>query len=630
MKKILFLSLLLFLLVPSLVFAKDEKKIIINEIMWMGSSASTSDEWIELYNPTDQKIDLSRWVLSGVATGGGDLVIPESLTISANGYFLISNYSDSSDKSIVDIASDWVTTSVSLANSDRKIILKDRGGNIIDQANKNLGEPLSGSSNNKWSQERVNNPQDGTKSSDWYTSSEQVNLKDGFSDCATPRAQNSKEPEEKTIKEAKKELREVVIEGTITTPPNLLFDNRLYLQDESLGIRVYLSDDLWPMLETGNKIKIRGKITSYHGELELLVRDLSDFELLSSGESINFFQIKTGDHILWEGTFIKIKGKIIETSGDTFYVDDGSGKVKIYVKDYLEINLPDKRAGDFAEIMGIINNWDGSFRILPTKQNDIKIISQKTEKPNYSLPILQIKRLPKGSLVKTRGIVSASPKKLANTYFYIQDDSSGIQIYCWYKDYPNLRIGDYIEVSGELSEIYGEKRIKIKGSNDIKILGFRGPPIAVRIKISQLKDYGGRLVTVKGRIVKTSGKTFYISDGTGVVKIYITDLSGIKKPKTYKNDLVEITGIVSQSETGLRILPRVQSDFKLLWTKPKKPKKVARASTWRKLDLKEPTIVLETQKMSGNDYLKYLGISLMIISSASLILLGGLKLRKKI
>lgn len=627
MRKIIVFLLLFFVLLPKT--SAQEKTVVINEIMWMGSSASIADEWIELRNLTDYDIDISGWALSGAATGGGVLKIPEGKKIPANGYFLISNYSNSSDKSILNIEPDWITSSISLANSDRKYILLDSFDNIADEANREEGDPLAGDNKNKWSQERISGPTDGTKSNNWYTSSGQVNFKEDVFDFGTPGAENSPEPEVYKISEAKNQEREVVIEGLVTTSPSLLFDSRIYIQDETGGIRVYLKHDEWTKVSLGDRVKVRGKITNYYGEAELRIIDLSDYEFLEEGK-ITPFSIKTGEANSWEGAFVRIRGKITETSGKTFYVDDGTGAVKVFIKDSTGIKTPSKRKGDAVEILGIVNNWNGSFRILPRLVDDIKITSQVKEKIRYDLPIKQIKKLPKGSLVKTRGIVSVSPKTLANTYFYIQDEGSGIQIYCWYKDYPKLKIGNYIEVSGELSEIYGEKRIKIKGSSDIKILGYRAPPIPVKIKISQAQDYEGRLVTVRGRIVKTSGKTFYISDRTGTIRIYITKLTGIKKPRTYKNDLVEITGIVSRTKIGLRVLPRIQQDFKLLWTKPKKPKKVARASTWRKLDLPEQYLVFDMQKDGKNSFLAYFGLGMIIFSAISLIGLGGLKYKKVI
>jgi hypothetical protein len=42
--------------------------VVINEVAWMGTTVSTMDKWIELYNNTSDAIDLSGWTLS--ATDG--------------------------------------------------------------------------------------------------------------------------------------------------------------------------------------------------------------------------------------------------------------------------------------------------------------------------------------------------------------------------------------------------------------------------------------------------------------------------------------------------------------------------------------------------------------------------------
>lgn len=35
--------------------------VVFSELMWMGSTGSNSDEWIELYNQSDAEMDLSDW-----------------------------------------------------------------------------------------------------------------------------------------------------------------------------------------------------------------------------------------------------------------------------------------------------------------------------------------------------------------------------------------------------------------------------------------------------------------------------------------------------------------------------------------------------------------------------------------
>src|SRR5689334_9098402 len=93
--------------------------IVINELLWMGSSASTADEWIELRNLTDQPIDLSGWKLTKLS-GGVELAmltIPASKTIAAQGYFLISNYAATNTSSVLAVTPDVVDSAVALSNS---------------------------------------------------------------------------------------------------------------------------------------------------------------------------------------------------------------------------------------------------------------------------------------------------------------------------------------------------------------------------------------------------------------------------------------------------------------------------------------------------------------------------------
>jgi hypothetical protein len=51
--------------------------VVINEVAWAGTSTTkTTDEWIELYNPTGTAVDLTGWHLQAVdggPCGGGSV-----------------------------------------------------------------------------------------------------------------------------------------------------------------------------------------------------------------------------------------------------------------------------------------------------------------------------------------------------------------------------------------------------------------------------------------------------------------------------------------------------------------------------------------------------------------------------
>jgi len=177
------------------------------------------------------------------------------------------------------------------------------------------------------------------------------------------------------------------------------------------------------------------------------------------------------------------------------------------------------------------------------------------------LSLSAVRNTPKGQSVKTRGVVSVTPGQLSGSYFYIQDDAAGMQIYSSKKSFPHLTTGDGVEISGTMSEAYNEKRINVGAASDITVLGRE----TVRVHQKRTGQIGeaneGLLVRVTGTVTQTSGDTFYINDGSGQVKIYIKEETGIDKPPMKKDDLVTVTGIVSQYQDAYRVLPREQDDL---------------------------------------------------------------------
>ncbi|OGB80387.1 hypothetical protein A2011_02210 [candidate division CPR3 bacterium GWE2_35_7] len=135
--------------------------------MWMGSSISTADEWIELRNLEEQEVDLSGWILENAGASGSDLIIPDGSVIPANGYFLITNYSATNLNSALNTEGDWVTTSLSLLDSGEKLELINNWDRKIDET-PSAPWPAGNSSLNQ-SMSRVSIPGDGLLSINWYT-----------------------------------------------------------------------------------------------------------------------------------------------------------------------------------------------------------------------------------------------------------------------------------------------------------------------------------------------------------------------------------------------------------------------------------------------------------------------------
>jgi hypothetical protein len=112
--------------------------ILINEVAWAGTAASTADEWIELRNPGSNPINLSGWILKADDNSPN---IALSGTIPAGGYFLLER---TDDTTVSDITADLIYTG-DLNNSNEILRLFDPGSNLIDTANSD-GGPWPGNS----------------------------------------------------------------------------------------------------------------------------------------------------------------------------------------------------------------------------------------------------------------------------------------------------------------------------------------------------------------------------------------------------------------------------------------------------------------------------------------------------
>ncbi|NOZ28797.1 MAG: hypothetical protein GXP39_12195 [Chloroflexi bacterium] len=116
----------------------DGPGVVISEVAWGGTAASSRDEWIELYNAGDVPVDLSGWQLrSADGTPTIDLA-----GVLEPGAFLLLERSD--DETVRDMPADIVYTGA-LSNRGEQLLLVDASGRVVDSANADGGAWPAGS-----------------------------------------------------------------------------------------------------------------------------------------------------------------------------------------------------------------------------------------------------------------------------------------------------------------------------------------------------------------------------------------------------------------------------------------------------------------------------------------------------
>ncbi|MDD4607331.1 MAG: peptidoglycan DD-metalloendopeptidase family protein [Patescibacteria group bacterium] len=140
---------------------QPEPEIAINEIAWMGTPADANDEWIELYNPNIEPIDLTGWTLTAV---DGTPTIDLEGYILGYEYFILERMDETTLKNI---SADQIYTGV-LSNTGENLELKDADGNLIDSVDCSGGW-FAGDNDTKASMERVDFRAAGSQAGNWLS-----------------------------------------------------------------------------------------------------------------------------------------------------------------------------------------------------------------------------------------------------------------------------------------------------------------------------------------------------------------------------------------------------------------------------------------------------------------------------
>ncbi|MDZ7798784.1 MAG: lamin tail domain-containing protein [Patescibacteria group bacterium] len=753
MTKKIIISLLIILLVSNGLFIKAKKvqsyerpMVVINELMWMGSSISSYDEWLELKNLSDSRVDLSNWYLSKKSSGEEKLMleIPEGEVL--DNFYIISNYSSESEKSALNVESNLVDTSVSLSNSQLEIKLYDDKGNLIDTADDGSGQPLSGeySSGEVWqSMERNTKIEEGSLESSWHIASQKTGFKTD-QEFGTPGQENSNQP---PVIEAGED-REVLVGEKVYFDASDSFDpeedelsfswdfgdgqqgegitpHHVFQTVGDYGVTLTISDG-YNKVTASLSVVVKEKEEE---EEEFVFDEVNEEEDNQEEENENLdledentedkaknIEYDFSDKILINEVFPNPEGSDLENefielinkdnqpvnlrgwqiyNGKKYFTFEkdtlietesflvlGYQQTKIYLKNSgMTLQLLDPKqkvvngveypeaikGSSFARKAGT-NSWAWTSLVSPGSENEIlgdvkkkretedleevenseKVLGIKDEAEVKELEVSEAakisevsinraKELEKGQEVIVKGFVAVEPAVFGVQYFYLFDGQNGIKIYSYKKDFPDLKIGDYVKITGKISESSGEKKINIGSEEDVKILSDQDIfPEAIRLSLGEIDEtYFGSLVIVNGSVLENSKTKMLLSEETEEIEIYYKRGTNINGHDYKEGSQVEVLGILISydNDLGFRLLPRVNSDIRVLdEARVLGEEKISEAAEDEEGEVlgatSEKEIMIEGEDNKSNIY-KYLWVCLAgVIITGGTLLIKWFKARK--
>ncbi|MEI7792217.1 MAG: lamin tail domain-containing protein [Candidatus Berkelbacteria bacterium] len=464
----------------------------INEVYYDTVGTDSKEEWIELYNPTDLDLDLSGYELKSNEPAPFIIV---SGTIKAKSFFVIAR-NTAGFHTLYDLDPSIEAMTINLSNDGDYVVLLDPAGAEIDSI--------------AWG----NSAYPGIISSKVVKTGHSLERKIlGFDsdDCSV-------------------DFVEIPVPS-----PFAKYEKPTYLDSVELSeVLAYPADESREeFIELHNKTAIAVDLSGWV---------VDDEEGGSSGYTIpKGVRIEPNGYLAF---YHSMTGIFLNNDTDSARLLDPNGDLKSSV-------TYDKAKKDLGYAL-----FDGSWRwtAQPTPGNENQYKEAVVAISSGSSPS-------SASIASTNGAttvdgrVTAWPGVLSDQIFYLSTGSKGYEIYNYYGEFPELKQGDSVSVSGSLT---AANRIKISSSSAVNLKSGEIPVSPILLSISDIGErYTDQYVQIQGRISKTSGDTFYVADLVSAteIKILIRESTGIDKPPMKVGDIFKVAGIVSLYKNEYRILP---------------------------------------------------------------------------
>jgi len=550
---------------PTLTPTPLAKKIFINEFLpapyqdWNHDNVlDAGDEWIELYNASNQAVDLSGWQIDDAKNGSAPYQIPDGTQLDARSFMLL-------------FARD---TNVGLNNDGDTVRLLYPDDTVADkykyepiETNKSYARVPDGAA--KWSTLCLPTP--------------------GAPNCTNnATAAPTRVFNLTTIAEARAlPLGSVVsVLGSVIAHPCEfdLYGHELVLSDGSAGINVYMG---YParmscLMPRHEQIVVTGVISDHYGLTTLYPQ--SNFDLTRHYQEPRALApraVHTGNFgENAESMLVTIQGQVSNgKNGDTLWVNDGTGAVRVYADEFSHTTLEGIPRGSIVRVTGVGYQYNGG--VLPTEgyylrvraPDDVLVLERAEKLPEApggrggvdlgAVAIDQARAAATQNYVTVGGVVTMPPGVVDDRAFWLQDASGGIHVFVSTTAgaLPAIQLHDNVSVRGRIVNSFGARELRVELPDAIGVHGAGAPAEPVTLQTSQVDlSREGALVQIHGWVARFDGREIYIDDGSGPVLVYIDADTGIRWPRLHIGDPAIIRGIVARFRGAPEILPRLQRD----------------------------------------------------------------------
>lgn len=452
------------------VYAEVADHVVISESYGGGgnSGAVYKNDFIELYNPTSSKVDISGWEVFYTSTTGtfstkSDLYykVPNDTKIEAGGYFLIQAAAGAGGT--LDLPTPDAECNIAMGASGFKVKLEN-AGSIVDfvgagKANDSEGSlPAPAPSNSTSVQRKDNNGKSLGVTNGWDTDN---NGNDFYTGAPTPR--NSQYGQEARVA------------NPTATPPSgeVAVGTKITLSTTTTGtsIKYKLNDDeeseyTAPIVLNDDSF-IKGTAT---------IIAVASKEGMPSSDEVTFTYTKKAPLSIItaneaktkpEGTEVRVKGIVTySTQTRTIFMQDESGGICVDKSG----EMLNSYVGKEIDVTGTISLYGGMVQVTPASLSDIKITNDAPTMPDpfviTTYDLMNTDRAHEGKLIK---IENAQIKAIGGTDSKIYNHTitqGGVDTTLRTQALPGKNVGDYITITG-VAGYFNNPQIQTNAKDDV-------------------------------------------------------------------------------------------------------------------------------------------------------------------
>jgi len=378
--------------------------LVINQVQVTGGTGKSSNDFIELFNPTSSALDLKGYrLIKRTQSGTADTTIKSwttSAIIPAYGFYLWAN-------SDYKVQTADVTTSQTIAN-DNGIALRqgaENTGTIIDslgwgKISNGLYEGSPFPTNPTANTSLVRKPVAAGARQDTGNNAQDFELQNPSSphnSASSPELTVAAVPQpsaattnvaSSTPVTTKTSSTKIVstsgtnqVHGTVVVVPGMFSRVSLYLANPPLQVSLSTAD--WPKLSLGDTVTVSGKISQTISGPKLTLRTANDLTVTGHGAALaptalTLAQVTT-EHA---AELITVQGKVSQASATTFSLTDGTSIVHITLKNRDTV-WPKLYPGQQVAVTGIVVPGTSSVNLWPRSPDDVvKTAAAPPTRPN--------------------------------------------------------------------------------------------------------------------------------------------------------------------------------------------------------------------------------------------------------